>query len=48
VAAVQTTADGKPRKVCFQAMRFTQAEMGIGHDIPWHLTPKSTAMLCRA
>ncbi|MGQ0501177.1 MAG: IS1595 family transposase [Panacagrimonas sp.] len=25
VAAVQTTADGKPDKVCFQAMRFTKA-----------------------
>jgi transposase-like protein len=24
VAAVQTTADGKPQKVCFQAMRFTK------------------------
>jgi hypothetical protein len=22
---VQTTADGKPQKVCFKAMRFTQA-----------------------
>src|SRR5271156_3398606 len=25
VAAVQTTADGKPQKVCFKAMRFTKA-----------------------
>ncbi len=23
--AVQTTADGKPQKVCFKAMRFTKA-----------------------
>ena len=28
VAAVQTTADGKPQKVCFKAMRFTKAGIG--------------------
>ena len=27
-AAVQTTADGKPQKVCFKAMRFTKAGIG--------------------
>ena len=27
VAAVQTTADGKPQKVCFKAVRFTKAEI---------------------
>ena len=30
VAAVQTLADGQPQKVCFKAMRFTQAGIQDG------------------